>query len=289
MKKSPLATILSIVFIDLIGFGMIIPILPLYAAVSSERMADRLSPGVLFVHAISCRTPAGLALGQVRTPSDSALQPDRIGIWLSPDGKCDQPLDAIPCSRDHGCRRCKRRHGLRIYRRYYAPGKSVSAYWADRCRIWGRLRPGARDRWGPEPSLGRGAVLVRRDFGNIKCPGSAGLSTRAGSSGGGAQRRSRSERAVRGSRQLEAWGPCRDLFCGHRGVCHCDDDLPTSQRPPVSAEPEPDQLYFCCDRADWRSDSRWRDWQIVKAFWGFESGLRRACHHGGQHGRYAAS
>jgi DHA1 family tetracycline resistance protein-like MFS transporter len=31
MKKSPLATILSIVFIDLIGFGMIIPILPLYA------------------------------------------------------------------------------------------------------------------------------------------------------------------------------------------------------------------------------------------------------------------
>lgn len=32
MKKSPLATILSIVFIDLIGFGMIIPILPLYAA-----------------------------------------------------------------------------------------------------------------------------------------------------------------------------------------------------------------------------------------------------------------
>ena len=31
MKKSPLAIILSIVFIDLIGFGMIIPILPLYA------------------------------------------------------------------------------------------------------------------------------------------------------------------------------------------------------------------------------------------------------------------
>src|ERR1700757_4667981 len=31
MKKSPLACILSIVFIDLIGFGMIIPILPLYA------------------------------------------------------------------------------------------------------------------------------------------------------------------------------------------------------------------------------------------------------------------
>ncbi|HZC35453.1 MAG TPA: MFS transporter [Chthoniobacterales bacterium] len=31
MKKSPLATILLIVFIDLIGFGMIIPILPLYA------------------------------------------------------------------------------------------------------------------------------------------------------------------------------------------------------------------------------------------------------------------
>jgi DHA1 family tetracycline resistance protein-like MFS transporter len=32
MKRSPLATILCIVFIDLIGFGMIIPILPLYAA-----------------------------------------------------------------------------------------------------------------------------------------------------------------------------------------------------------------------------------------------------------------
>jgi MFS transporter, DHA1 family, tetracycline resistance protein len=31
MKKSPLASILSIVFIDLIGFGMIVPILPLYA------------------------------------------------------------------------------------------------------------------------------------------------------------------------------------------------------------------------------------------------------------------
>src|SRR6202035_1940275 len=31
MKKSPLASILAIVFIDLIGFGMIIPILPLYA------------------------------------------------------------------------------------------------------------------------------------------------------------------------------------------------------------------------------------------------------------------
>jgi multidrug resistance protein len=31
MKKSPIASILSIVFIDLIGFGMIIPILPLYA------------------------------------------------------------------------------------------------------------------------------------------------------------------------------------------------------------------------------------------------------------------
>jgi DHA1 family tetracycline resistance protein-like MFS transporter len=31
MKKSPLFSILSIVFIDLIGFGMIIPILPLYA------------------------------------------------------------------------------------------------------------------------------------------------------------------------------------------------------------------------------------------------------------------
>ncbi|HYY29411.1 MAG TPA: MFS transporter [Chthoniobacterales bacterium] len=31
MKKSPLTSILSIVFIDLIGFGMIIPILPLYA------------------------------------------------------------------------------------------------------------------------------------------------------------------------------------------------------------------------------------------------------------------
>jgi DHA1 family tetracycline resistance protein-like MFS transporter len=31
MKKSPLVSILSIVFIDLIGFGMIIPILPLYA------------------------------------------------------------------------------------------------------------------------------------------------------------------------------------------------------------------------------------------------------------------
>ena len=31
MKKSPLAIILLIVFIDLIGFGMIIPILPLYA------------------------------------------------------------------------------------------------------------------------------------------------------------------------------------------------------------------------------------------------------------------
>src|SRR5689334_25343446 len=31
MKKSPLAIILSIVFVDLIGFGMIIPILPLYA------------------------------------------------------------------------------------------------------------------------------------------------------------------------------------------------------------------------------------------------------------------
>lgn len=31
MKKSPLVSILAIVFIDLIGFGMIIPILPLYA------------------------------------------------------------------------------------------------------------------------------------------------------------------------------------------------------------------------------------------------------------------
>lgn len=31
MKKSPLASILSVVFIDLIGFGMIVPILPLYA------------------------------------------------------------------------------------------------------------------------------------------------------------------------------------------------------------------------------------------------------------------
>jgi MFS transporter, DHA1 family, tetracycline resistance protein len=31
MNKSPLASILSIVFIDLVGFGMIIPILPLYA------------------------------------------------------------------------------------------------------------------------------------------------------------------------------------------------------------------------------------------------------------------
>jgi MFS transporter, DHA1 family, tetracycline resistance protein len=31
MKKSPLVSILSIVFIDLIGFGMIVPILPLYA------------------------------------------------------------------------------------------------------------------------------------------------------------------------------------------------------------------------------------------------------------------
>jgi MFS family permease len=31
MKKSPLASVLSIVFIDLVGFGMIIPILPLYA------------------------------------------------------------------------------------------------------------------------------------------------------------------------------------------------------------------------------------------------------------------
>ena len=31
MKKSPLATILLVVFVDLIGFGMIIPILPLYA------------------------------------------------------------------------------------------------------------------------------------------------------------------------------------------------------------------------------------------------------------------
>ncbi|HXO96996.1 MAG TPA: MFS transporter, partial [Chthoniobacterales bacterium] len=31
MKKSPLAIILLIVFIDLIGFGMVIPILPLYA------------------------------------------------------------------------------------------------------------------------------------------------------------------------------------------------------------------------------------------------------------------
>jgi MFS transporter, DHA1 family, tetracycline resistance protein len=31
MKKSPLVSMLSIVFIDLIGFGMIIPILPLYA------------------------------------------------------------------------------------------------------------------------------------------------------------------------------------------------------------------------------------------------------------------
>ena len=28
MKKSPLATILLVVFVDLIGFGMIIPILP---------------------------------------------------------------------------------------------------------------------------------------------------------------------------------------------------------------------------------------------------------------------
>jgi multidrug resistance protein len=32
MKRSPLLTLLGIVFIDLIGFGMIIPILPLYAA-----------------------------------------------------------------------------------------------------------------------------------------------------------------------------------------------------------------------------------------------------------------
>jgi MFS transporter, DHA1 family, tetracycline resistance protein len=31
MKKSPLAIILTVVFIDLIGFGMIIPVLPLYA------------------------------------------------------------------------------------------------------------------------------------------------------------------------------------------------------------------------------------------------------------------
>jgi multidrug resistance protein len=31
MKKSPLAIILAIVFVDLVGFGMIIPILPLYA------------------------------------------------------------------------------------------------------------------------------------------------------------------------------------------------------------------------------------------------------------------
>jgi DHA1 family tetracycline resistance protein-like MFS transporter len=31
MKKSPLATVLLVVFVDLIGFGMIIPILPLYA------------------------------------------------------------------------------------------------------------------------------------------------------------------------------------------------------------------------------------------------------------------
>ncbi|MBV9390999.1 MAG: MFS transporter, partial [Verrucomicrobia bacterium] len=31
MKRSPLAVLLCIVFIDLIGFGMIIPILPLYA------------------------------------------------------------------------------------------------------------------------------------------------------------------------------------------------------------------------------------------------------------------
>jgi DHA1 family tetracycline resistance protein-like MFS transporter len=31
MKKSPLATILLVIFVDLIGFGMIIPILPLYA------------------------------------------------------------------------------------------------------------------------------------------------------------------------------------------------------------------------------------------------------------------
>src|ERR1700756_5808576 len=31
MKKSPLPPILLVVFVDLIGFGMILPILPLYA------------------------------------------------------------------------------------------------------------------------------------------------------------------------------------------------------------------------------------------------------------------
>src|ERR1700759_4758926 len=31
MNKSPLASILSVFFLDLIGFGMIVPILPLYA------------------------------------------------------------------------------------------------------------------------------------------------------------------------------------------------------------------------------------------------------------------
>ena len=182
----PLLIIFLTIFVNLIGFGIIIPLLPFYAETFGASPArDR--PAVRGVLAVPAGRGAGARrpVGSLRPASGARLQPRRHGRQLRDAGAGAQRRDAVPGA--HRRRPVGRQHldGARLRRRRHRAEGSRARVRADRRGVRARLhhRAGAQRRAGEGQlhgaDLGGGRAHARRDGDGVALAAGNGAS-RAG-------------------------------------------------------------------------------------------------------------
>ena len=143
----PLLVIFLTIFVNLVGFGIIIPLLPFYASTFG---ASPIVVGLLFasfslaqLHRVAA---ARRAVGSLGPPAGADPQPDRHRGQLRDAGGRAEPGDAVrradrrrPVGRQH-------HHRARLHRRHHDRGEPREGVRAARRRVRARLhrRSGAR-------------------------------------------------------------------------------------------------------------------------------------------------
>ena len=151
----PLLIIFLTIFVNLVGFGIIIPLLPFYAE-TVRRLAARHRPAVRGLLALPADRRAGArrSVRPLRPPSDADLQPRRHRRQLRDAGARAQRRDAVP--RAHRRRPVGRQHldGARVRRRHHRAEGSRARVRLDRRRVRARVHHGA----GAERHAGAGQL-----------------------------------------------------------------------------------------------------------------------------------
>ena len=160
---SPLFVIFLTVFIDMVGFGIVIPVLPLYAEhFHATPVQIGWLTGIYSGMQIIFVPILGRLSDRFGRRPDPDRQPRRHRDWFSDHGVGLVP--SAPFSRAHHRWRQRRQHRNRagLHRGRQHPGKSLALDGLDRRGLRPRIHAWSDDRWNHEPHFLRRAFLLRR-------------------------------------------------------------------------------------------------------------------------------